>query len=70
MKKMGDIMKELGFRPEGSDEVKKAFIKNLIQQAQVTEISRLAAKKQSEPKDDDADKFVQLSLFDHNKISS
>ena len=28
MKKIGDIMDELGFRPDGSYEVKKAFIKN------------------------------------------
>mgnify|MGYP003683101119 CR=1 FL=1 len=70
MKKMGDLMKELGFRPEGSDAVKKAFVKNLIQQAQVTEISRLAEKKANEPKDLDADKFKQLSLFENNKIPS
>lgn len=68
MKKMSEIMEELGFRPDGSDEVKKAFIKNLIQQAQITEISRLSAKKQNEPKDKEADKFVQLSLFDSDKI--
>ncbi len=37
MKKMADIMEELGFRPDGSDEVKKAFIKNLIKQAQISE---------------------------------
>lgn len=30
MRKVGDIMKELGFREDGSDSVKKAFIRNLI----------------------------------------
>ncbi|MCJ8276699.1 MAG: hypothetical protein HRT44_13720 [Bdellovibrionales bacterium] len=69
MKKMGDIMKELGFNPEGSDEVKKAFIKNLIQQAQVTEFSRQQEKKKNEPKDKEADKFEQLDLFSMTKIS-
>ena len=63
-------MKELGFRPEGSDAVKKAFIKNLIQQAQVTEISRQAEKKANQPKDVEADKFQQLSLFNTDKIPS
>jgi hypothetical protein len=30
MKKMSEIMKELGFDENGSEDVKKAFIKNLI----------------------------------------
>ncbi len=29
MKKMGDLMKELGFREEGSESVKRAFVENL-----------------------------------------
>ena len=33
MEKVGDLMEKLGFRKEGSDEVKVAFIKNLIKQA-------------------------------------
>ena len=70
MKKMGDIMKELGFRPEGSEAVKKAFVKNLIEQAKVTEFARQVEKKSSEPKDLEADKFQQLSLFQSDKISS
>lgn len=32
MKKIGDIMKELGFNPQASEGTKRAFIKNLIQQ--------------------------------------
>lgn len=29
MKKMGDLMKELGFREEGAESVKRAFVENL-----------------------------------------
>lgn len=29
MKKLGDLMKELGFREDGSESVKKAFVENL-----------------------------------------
>lgn len=33
MKKLGDLMKELGFRDDASYEAKKAFIKNLVRAA-------------------------------------
>ena len=33
MKKVGDLMAELGFRAEGSDSVKRAFIENLVRAA-------------------------------------
>ena len=33
MKKVGDLMAELGFREEGSDGVKRAFIENLVRSA-------------------------------------
>ncbi len=33
MKKVGDLMAELGFRPEGSESVKRAFIENLVRAA-------------------------------------
>ena len=70
MKKMAEIMEELGFRPEGSDEVKKAFIKNLIKEAQKSEFSRPQVEKQPTAQKDkrDADNYEQISLFDQ-KIS-
>lgn len=37
MKKVGDIMKELGFNPQASEGTKRAFVKNLIQQQSPTE---------------------------------
>lgn len=74
MKKMADIMEELGFRPEASDEVKKAFIKNLIKEAQKSEFSRPQAQQPKAPSKDkrDADNYEQISLFDlgDQKISS
>ena len=33
MRKISDLMEELGFNAEGSDEVKIAFIKNLVKAA-------------------------------------
>ncbi|MEM7646054.1 MAG: hypothetical protein AAF203_04020 [Pseudomonadota bacterium] len=70
MKKVSEIMEELGFRPEGSEEVKKAFVKNLMKQARVSEFSRLKEKRDNEPKDlRDPDQYKQISLFDQ-KVSS
>ena len=77
MKKMAEIMEELGFNPDGSDEVKKAFIKNLIKQAHVSEFSRPNfnedKNKECRPEQSegskDADQYQQISLFDQ-KLSS
>lgn len=74
MKKMAEIMEELGFRPEGSDEVKKAFIKNLIKQAHASEYTRPKIDKETdkvvEPvKPKDVDQWQQISLFDQKKSS-
>jgi hypothetical protein len=72
MKKVSEIMQELGFRPEGSDAVKKAFVKNLIREAQRAEFSRPKDEaKENKPGDDskhDVDNYQQISLFD-KKIS-
>lgn len=38
MKKVGDMMKDLGFKPGASEETTKAFIKNLIRQAYGVEV--------------------------------
>ena len=60
MKKMSKIMEELGFRPEGSNEVKKAFIKNLIRQANLQDpsLQRLKETKKTLVSEE------QLSFFD------
>ena len=68
MKKVSDLMAELGFRSEGSVEVKKAFIKNLIKQANVVEEnydrSRLKIKKMDKKTDN------QMELFSYKKTNS
>lgn len=62
MKKIGELMKELGFRPEGSDEVKRAFIENLLAglapeaRAQVLKTQPRLAKTAKPPE--------QMSLFE------
>ena len=38
MKKVGELMKELGFKEGASEQVQKAFIKNLIRQAYGVEV--------------------------------
>ncbi len=71
MKKMAEIMEELGFRPDASDDVKKAFVKNLIKQAHITEFQRakIAEDTSVKTESETVDKFEQISLFDQ-KLSS
>jgi hypothetical protein len=45
MKKVGELMKELGFKPGANEEVTKAFVKNLIRQAYGVEVKEAAAKE-------------------------
>lgn len=51
MRRIGDLMKDLGFDKNGSVETQKAFIKHLIQAAQVSQIDRKSKKieTQSQP---------------------
>lgn len=63
MKSIGEIMAELGFNPKGSTEVQKAFIKHLINQANVN-----APKTQEFPKTKPVLEPEQLSFdFDDTK---
>ena len=45
MKKIGDLMKEIGFNPKGSEAVKEAFVKNLIKQAYGQNVPTPSEKK-------------------------
>ena len=45
MKKIADIMKEIGFNKHGSDAVKEAFVKNLIKQAHGINVQTPSEKK-------------------------
>jgi hypothetical protein len=49
VKRVGDIMKEMGFREDASDEAKKAFIRHLIQAATKSEVPSLASKAPRPP---------------------
>ncbi len=39
MEKIGDLMRQLGFREDASDETKKAFIRNLVKAAYPQDVS-------------------------------
>lgn len=54
MRRIGEIMEDLGFDKNGSVETQKAFIKHLIKAAQVTQIDRKTKPLVQEP--------VQLSF--------
>ena len=45
MKKIGDLMKEIGFNSHASDSVKEAFIKNLIKQSSGVHVQTPSEKK-------------------------
>lgn len=45
MKKVGELMKDLGFNPNGSDSVKEAFVKNLIKAAYGVDVLTPTEKK-------------------------
>ena len=45
MKKIADIMKEIGFNKHGSDAVKEAFVKNLIKQSHGINVQTPSEKK-------------------------
>lgn len=45
MKKIGEIMEEMGFRKDASDSVKEAFIKHLIKNATGVEIQTPTEKR-------------------------
>lgn len=45
MKKINELMKELGFNPQGSDSVKEAFIKNLIKASTGRDVVTPSEKK-------------------------
>lgn len=40
MQRINDLFKELGFNPNGSEEVQKAFIKHLVRVADVSQKNR------------------------------
>ncbi len=69
MKKVGDLFQELGFNQNGSDEVKIAFIKNLVKAAYGVELNGpkqkpLAAAPATKLKALDLNKKLEQLSFD------
>ncbi len=48
MKKIGDIMQEMGFRKDAPDSVKEAFIKHLIKNAYGVEVQTPSEKRSAQ----------------------
>lgn len=49
MRRIGEIMEDLGFDKDGSVETQKAFIKHLIKAAQVSQFDRKTKRLDKEP---------------------
>lgn len=54
MRRIGDLMKDLGFNKSASEETARAFIQHLVQAANVSQIQRKTKPSRAEP--------VQLSF--------
>ncbi|MNJ91046.1 hypothetical protein D3C87_86900 [compost metagenome] len=74
MKKMGDLMQELGFNKNAPDSVKEAFIKHLIKASMGVNVMTPSEKKEIA---ENPTKFVQLKTpqqlsfdFGESEISS
>lgn len=57
MKKMNELMKELGFNPNGSDSTKEAFIKHLIKASTGVDVMTPSEKREIAQH---PEKFVQF----------
>jgi len=69
MKKIGEIMGEMGFRKDASDSVKEAFIKHLIKNATGVEVKTPTEKLIEEREIIKKDLGIQLS-FDFSQDKS
>lgn len=61
MKKIDELMKEIGFNAHGSDAVKEAFVKNLVKQAYGVHVQTPTEKKIIS---DNPGKFVSLKSIE------
>jgi hypothetical protein len=64
MKKMNELMKDLGFNPNGSDSVKEAFIKNLIKASYGVDVVTPTDKKIIQANPDKIVQFPNQLAFD------
>lgn len=66
MKKIGDLMKEIGFNPQASDSVKEAFIKHLIKQSTGAHVQTPSEKKIVA---ENPEKFISFKFKQDEKYS-
>lgn len=64
MKKINELMRELGFNPNGSDAVKEAFIKNLIKASAGFNVVTPTEKKLIAQSPEKVIQFPQQLAFD------
>ncbi len=69
MKKVGDIMKELGFNGDSSDSVKEAFIRHLIKVSVGTDIPTRHSAKAESPKESKLSVEQMSFSFEDNELS-
>ncbi|HPI40123.1 MAG TPA: hypothetical protein PLJ21_04920 [Pseudobdellovibrionaceae bacterium] len=62
MKKIGDLMKELGFSPDSSLDTQKAFVKNLVKNLPENRVYNLDRKKSPSIQPSSSQQPVQLSF--------
>jgi hypothetical protein len=67
MKKLGDMMKELGFNPDSAPGAQEAFLKTLIHEAYGVEIP-IPTDRRERKRTDEKKKNVQLSFDLHDLV--
>ena len=67
MKKMGDLMKDLGFNPEASDSAKEAFLKYLIKNGAGVNVPTPTEKKMILQSSGKVIQFPQQLTFDFDE---
>lgn len=67
MKKVGQLMKEMGFNPNSSDSAKEAFIKYLIKQSTGTSVQTPSEKKVIQENPEKIVHFPKQLAFDFDE---
>ena len=65
MKKVSELMKDMGFNPKGSDAVKEAFVKHLIKQSTGNYVQTPSEKKIIS---ENPQKFISLKLSEEYSL--
>jgi len=70
MKKVGQLMQEMGFNPKSSDSAKEAFIKHLIKQATGISVQTPSEKKTIQENPKNIFNFSKQLEFDFNETNT